>query len=92
VVEPEPNDLGVRIRYVRPDRLMPAGEWGTCAGVTGIIDLFGDEPNTTLRSTLEGTFTLELAACDDSEAPPQTVSGTFDVTLRRSLADYCPDL
>ena len=89
-----PNDLGVAIRYVRPGRLSPAGEWGTCGEeVSGVIDLFGDEPSTVARSRLDATFSLELPTCDaDSDALPQTVSGTFSVTLRRGLAEYCPDL
>ena len=91
-IAPEPNDAGVVVRYVRPSPLTPAGEWGSCTGATGLIDLLGSAPATSEGSTLQATFTLELTACDDSDAPTQAVNGTFDVMVRRSLADYCPDI
>lgn len=91
-IEPEPNDVGVRVRYVRPAGLTPSGEWGTCAGADGLIDLLGEAPSTSAPSKLEGTFSLELTACDGSGAAPESVNGTFQVMVRRSLIDYCPDL
>jgi hypothetical protein len=91
-LSPEPNDLGIRIRYVRPRSLTPSGEWGSCAGATGMFDVVGDAPSSEARSTLQLRFSLDLTACDGSASPLQTVSGTFLVMVRRSFRDVCPDL
>jgi hypothetical protein len=89
-VLPEPNDIGVRIRYERPDGTDPEGEWGTCAGAEGTIDLLDDAPSTERLSELRSRFSLDLTACDDGTVPLQTVHGTFNVVMRRGLEDICP--
>jgi hypothetical protein len=87
---PEPNDTGVRIRYVRPSRLDPEGEWGTCTAASGDIDLLGTAPSSEEGTRLEARFSLDLTACNDSTEGLQTLRGTFDVLMRRGLEDICP--
>jgi hypothetical protein len=88
---PEPNDVGISIRYVRPPSRPPEGEWGSCADATGMFDLTGEEPSTESGSTLQMRFSLDLTACDGSESALQTVSGTFQVMVRRDFRDVCPE-
>jgi hypothetical protein len=89
---PEPNDVGIRIRYVRPEALTPNGEWGSCAGAAGMFDVVGEAPSSEAGSTLHIRFSLDLTACDGSDSALQTVTGTFLVMVRRSFTDVCPDL
>jgi hypothetical protein len=90
-LEPEPVAGGIRMRYRRPASLDPAtaGEWGTCAGVTGNVD-FTQTPGTDGGAELRVRLQTQLAACDDVTVGVQVVNGSFDVTLIRGLDDLCP--
>lgn len=90
-LEPEPGKLDIRVRYRRPASLDPlgAGEWGTCLGVTGMIEL-PETPGVDARDELRGRFTMNLTPCDDVNVETRAVNGTFDVTLERGLDDVCP--
>jgi hypothetical protein len=92
LILPEPNETGVRIRYVRPDGTEPEGEWGTCTDATGMLDLLDDAPSTEALSTLRARFSLDLTACGDMTAALQTVRGSFKVVMRRGLEDICPTM
>jgi hypothetical protein len=86
----EPAVQGLSLRYRRPGRLSPTGQWGTCAGVEGSVDLLG--PLRLERGeVLQSRFFMDLTACDGSANGPQAIAGTFEVTLRRGLQDACPD-
>jgi len=80
---------GIRVRYERPHRLTPAGQWGTCLGVTGSVDLLGDLLFER-EELLQGRFQLELPPCDDGGNEQQSVAGTFSVTFERGLEQLCP--
>jgi hypothetical protein len=91
-IVPEGDSDVVSIRYVRPSRLGPSGEWGTCEGASGTLLLRGDEPSTSVEFTKwVGNFSLDLTACGGGAAGRQQVVGTFNTTMRRTLADVCPD-
>ena len=84
----EPDDKGIRIRYIRPHSLDPHGTWGTCDGMPGTLELIGD-PDTTLGTRLQGRFILDLAACDGTTNEDENVQGSFNVLLRRGRGDVC---
>jgi hypothetical protein len=84
-----PGSDGIQIRYVRPASLSPRGTWGTCTDASGTVE-FPDDLATAAFSTLKARFDLELGTCDGSTNPVQTVSGTFNVLLRRGVAEVCP--
>ena len=79
----------IQVRYVRPAKLEPAGEWGTCEGVSGTLSISG-EPGVGRLDELQALFEMQLAPCDGSGQAAQTVRGTFHVMLRRALVDVCP--
>jgi hypothetical protein len=79
----------IQVRYVRPAKLEPAGEWGNCEGVTGTVSISG-EPGVGRLDELQALFEMQLAPCDGSGQAAQTVRGTFHVMLRRALVDVCP--
>lgn len=87
ITEDSPGDI--RVRYTRPLRVTPNGQWGTCANVRGTLDLIR---NIDLKkgSKLEGDFLLELTRCDDGAPSTQTVDGQFNVEIPATLADLCP--
>ncbi|MFI5307921.1 MAG: hypothetical protein ACHQ53_11235 [Polyangiales bacterium] len=87
VGDPTPDQIA--IRYVRPNHLDPTGTWGTCNDASGTLDLLGDLA-TTAGTVFQGRFDLLLTACDGSTNLPQSVSGTFNVSLRRGVKDVCP--
>lgn len=80
----------IRVRYMRPSRFIDDGEWGTCQGVSGTLDIIG-ELELDNGSHLQASFTLELTRCD-GERPEtnQTVNGTFNVELPEGLDEVCP--
>ena len=79
----------IQVRYVRPAKLEPVGEWGTCEGVTGTLSISG-EPGVGRLDELQALFEMKLAPCDGSGQATQTLRGTFHVMLRRALVDVCP--
>lgn len=79
----------IRVRYTRPGRLEPSGQWGTCSGASGTLDIIGQLELIQGR-TLQGNFVLDLTRCDDGEPSVQQVEGSFNVTVPASLDDICP--
>jgi hypothetical protein len=86
-----PDSTGgpIRIRYVRPTPLESAGTYGTCDGVLGNLNVAG-ELGTVRFDRLQARFEMQLAPCDGSGLPLQSVLGTFNVELQRSLSTVCP--
>jgi hypothetical protein len=81
---------GIRVRYTRPERLSPAGVFGSCEGASGQISFY-DAPDVSRSMNLRARYELMLTPCDDSKSnPTQLVSGYFDVRVRRSLPTVCP--
>jgi hypothetical protein len=79
----------IHVRYTRPSRLEPSGEWGTCDGVMGTLDLlYGLEFVKGRR--LQGNFTIDLPRCDDGEPSVQTIVGELNVEIPESLGVVCP--
>jgi hypothetical protein len=92
VVVGEEEDRAIRIRYRRPGGLPPSGEWGTCGpGTEGGLTIRDSRLGTDRSSHFEALFQVILPACDGSVTETQQLNGSFDVTLRRSLADACPE-
>lgn len=89
IVVAEPSASGLVIRYRRPTPLVPNGVFGSCDGVVGTLDFVG-ELDTDVGTKLKGRFDLMLPSCDASDAAEQSVTGTFDTEIRRSLSDACP--
>jgi hypothetical protein len=87
VADPSPDQIA--IRYARPNHLDPNGTWGTCNGASGTLDLLG-ELATKAGTVFQGRFDLLLTACDGSTNGPESVSGTFNASLRRGVKDVCP--
>jgi hypothetical protein len=90
-VVPENTGSPIQVRYLRTARFEPSGEWGSCEGVTGTLSIRG-EPGVRKLDTLQALFEMKLAPCDGSTQPAQTVRGTFNVELQRSLDTVCPPL
>lgn len=86
----EPDGRGLRVRYVRPEGMEPAGTWGSCAGSSGNIDFY-EAPDVATPMELRARYRFELTSCDDTRNGPITVLGYFDLRVRRSLATVCPD-
>jgi hypothetical protein len=80
---------GIRVRYTRPVRYAPIGEYGTCDGSFGTISFY-DAPDVSRPMNLRASYELNLTACDDTRNPTQVVAGYFDVWVRRDLAGVCP--
>jgi hypothetical protein len=75
---------------VRPSPLSPSGTFGTCEGSSGTVTIIGPiDPK--LLGPLEGRFDLTLTDCAGTGKPDQQVTGSFNGTLRRTLATACPD-
>lgn len=85
---PEPDSLGLRVRYVRPDGLEPAGTWGGCAGSGGELNFY-DAPDVSRSGRLRAGFSFDLTGCDDPGRLPIRVEGYFDVALRRARSSVC---
>ena len=88
-IVPDSSGGPIRVRYIRPARFAPQGEWGSCDGVTGTFNIAG-MPGTRRYDQLQAQFEMKLTPCDGSDLEPQTVQGTFNVVLRRSLDTVCP--
>ena len=88
-VVPDSSGGPIRVRYIRPARFAPQGEWGSCDGVTGTFNIAG-MPGTRKYNELQAQFEMKLTPCDGSDLAPQSVQGTFNVELRRSLDTVCP--
>jgi hypothetical protein len=88
-IVPETAGGPIFVRYTRTDRFAPAGEWGTCEGVSGTLNIRG-EPGVQRFDKLQALFELKLTPCDGSELPVQSIQGTFNVELQRSLDTVCP--
>jgi hypothetical protein len=91
-----PNEIGpdtigsIRIRYTRPARFRPEGEYGNCDGSAGTLTFY-DPPDVSRPMNLRATFDLNLTPCDDDKSnPEQHVWGYFDVRVRRDLGGVCP--
>ncbi len=86
-----PAATEIRVRYTRPKQNTPAGVWTNCTGSNGQI-VFIEAPAVTRLSRLHARFQLDLTSCGGQVQDPQTVSGGFNVQLRRGLADVCPGM
>ena len=80
---------GIGVTYTRPSTLKPSGEFGTCPGASGKIEIRGT-PSTKAGSGLQGLFQMVLAPCDGGKETAPSITGTFNVKLVRGLADVCP--
>jgi hypothetical protein len=89
----EPGSNNISVRYTRPESLdlEPYGQWGSCAGASGMVELRGTELATDDNSPFYGLFQLDLARCDDGEASVQQLVGEFGVELPEGLLDVCPE-
>ena len=87
--EPDGGAAGIEVRYVRPLRLNPHGTWGSCGAASGTVDLIGDL-DTIAGTMLNGRFDMELASCDMTPQPLQTLVGSFSVVLRQGESEACP--
>jgi hypothetical protein len=83
------SDNGISVRYTRPDHYSAAGEYGTCSGGGGTMNFY-DSPDITRAMNLRASYDLTLAPCDGLGNPTQTVSGYFDVRVRRNYEMVCP--
>jgi hypothetical protein len=92
VVTGNPGSNNISVRYTRPDSLdlEPHGEWGSCAGASGTIELRG-ELQTDDDSAFVGQFQLELTRCDGGEESVQQLIGEFGVELPAGLLDVCTE-
>ncbi len=90
-VFPEPDSTGIRVRYLRPSSLVPAGTWGTCAGSSGQF-VISSTPSDPGSSRLTATFSLDLGQCgaDAGIGVGQTIEGSFDVPVVPTLRSLCP--
>jgi len=88
-IDPDAGEGPIRVRYVRPERSDPVGEWGSCAGASGTFSVRGNL-TTEARTSMQALFELELSPCDGSMLPNQTVRGTFNVSLYRARTEVCP--
>lgn len=79
----------IRVRYTRPTRVTPNGQWGTCDGASGTLDLLRNIDLIQGRK-LEANFLLELTRCDDGTPSVQTVEGQFNVEIPASIDKLCP--
>jgi hypothetical protein len=79
----------IRVRYTRPGRVNPDGEWGSCDGVVGTLDLIRQLDLIEGRR-LEGDFQIDLTRCDDGAPSIQVLEGSFNVEIPASLEDICP--
>jgi hypothetical protein len=79
----------IHVRYTRPTRVSPNGEWGTCSGADGRLNLIRNLDLIKGR-TLEGDFLMDLTRCDDGAPSIQTVKGQFNVEVPATLDDLCP--
>jgi hypothetical protein len=89
VLMPEPDQLGLRLRYTRPFPAIPQGEWGTCAGASGTVD-FLQEPETRALSTIQARVVADLTACDESGAPPTSMAATIQALVPTARETACP--
>ncbi|HKU42870.1 MAG TPA: hypothetical protein VJR89_32145 [Polyangiales bacterium] len=80
---------GIRVRYTRPEKLKPAGVFGTCDGVSGQITFY-EAPDVTRPMNWRARYDFMLSPCDGKSNAPIMVSGYFDVRLRRTLESVCP--
>ncbi len=88
-VSEERPDRPIRIRYVRPTSLTPAGTWGTCAGVFG--EIIVEALDVTDDAALRAELGLTLAACNTSTTPTTfALVGSFNLKLERGLSEVCP--
>jgi hypothetical protein len=87
ITEDSPGEISVR--YTRPRRLTPNGQWGTCKSASGTLDLIRNIDLISGRK-LEGDFLLELTRCDDGAPSIQTVEGQFNVEIPATIDDLCP--
>lgn len=85
----EDSTTQIRVRYTRPGRIDPDGEWGTCQGADGILDLVRQLELVEGRR-LEGEFAIDLTRCDDGDPSVRTIEGQFNVEIPASLKDICP--
>lgn len=88
-IRPEPDDVGLRIRYRRPDLLDPTGEWGTCTDAEGFVN-FLEIPSARRNDSLVATFQVDLTPCADGTEGTQMLVGEFNASLQRGLTDVCP--
>jgi hypothetical protein len=79
----------IRVRYTRPGRVDPSGEWGSCDAVVGTLDLVR-QLDLIKGRRLEGNFLIDLTRCDAGAPSVQTVEGSFNVEIPASLKDICP--
>jgi hypothetical protein len=90
-----PNEItadtvgAIRVRYTRPARFRPEGEFGNCEGGNGRLTFY-DSPDISRPMNLRATYDMNLAPCDGESNPPQHLWGYFDVRVRRDLGDVCP--
>lgn len=90
-IEPESEEGAIQVRYIRPARLSPSGEWGNCADASGFLNLRGEPPDTNAFTQWRGTFQLDLTRCEGADPSTQRIIGTFNLQTRRALQDVCPN-
>ncbi len=90
-IMPNPEADGIPITYTRPADVSPNGVWGTCKDANGTLD-FTTQPDVQIRTNLQARFDLELTPCGGSNTNIETVTGAFNVTLKRGLSDVCPGM
>jgi hypothetical protein len=94
VLLPEPSlptddQPPIRARYFRPERLMPSGDWGSCTKAAGMLSI-RDELDVRDLRTIQGAFELELTPCGSGASGTQTLIGTLNASMKRTLSVACP--
>lgn len=88
LISVETREDGLRIDYLRPAPLVPAGSWGNCNGSDGALVL--TNIGTEAGAPLEVGFNQNLTVCGGSAADPQPLSGLTFSTLGVGLDALCP--
>jgi len=89
ILEAEPFDDAMRVRYFVPGGAAERDAWGSCTGAAGTVT-FSDIDDTE-GAAVRGTFSMALTDCvDPRDAPPATVSGAFDLTVPVAFETACP--
>ena len=89
LLETEPFDDALRVRFVVPLDATTTAQWGTCSGAAGTVtfDDLGNVPGSELRATFSMTLTDCVEPIDEA---PILVTGAFDLTLTESFDAICP--
>lgn len=87
VVSVDSTAAGITTRYRRPGGLVNSGLFGNCLGSDGTFDI--ENIGVTANTPVGVTFNHVLSACADSDALPQTVTGSLRVTLTGGQSEAC---